>query len=87
MLYPIRRGDVEAHKLPDQSVLLFAPAGGTAVPVNECGGRIWDLCDGTRTIEEIVDQLSLVYEAPNAQVDRDAREFLATLAHHGLLNG
>ncbi|HLK68254.1 MAG TPA: PqqD family protein [Bryobacteraceae bacterium] len=87
MSYPTRRDDVEAHKLPDQSVLLFESAGGAAVPVNESGGRIWDLCDGKHTIEEIVEQLSLLYEAPNGQVDRDTREFLATLAHHGLLNG
>lgn len=86
MDFLVRQADVEAHQLPDQSVLLFAQRGGTAVPVSESGARIWALCDGTRTVQEIVEELASFYEAPRSQIDRDAREFLATLVSHGLLS-
>ena len=86
MDFLVRQPDVEAHQLPDQSVLLFAQSTGTAVPVNECGARIWALCDGARTVNEIVDELASYYEAPRSQLNRDAREFLAALASHGLLS-
>ncbi|HEV3199491.1 MAG TPA: pyrroloquinoline quinone biosynthesis peptide chaperone PqqD [Bryobacteraceae bacterium] len=82
----VRQADVEAHQLPDHSVLLFAQSGGTALPVNESGGKIWALCDGTRNVDQIVDELESFYDAPRIQIDRDAREFLATLVSHGLLN-
>jgi hypothetical protein len=86
MDFLLRQVDVEAHQLPDQSVLLFALSGGMALPVNESGAKIWALCDGTRTVDEIVDVLASCYEAARSQVDRDAREFLAKLVGYGLLN-
>jgi coenzyme PQQ biosynthesis protein PqqD len=86
MDFLVRQAEVEAHQLPDQSVLLFAQSGGMALPVNESGARIWALCDGTRTVDEIVDDLASCYDAVRSQVDRDAREFLAKLVSHGLLN-
>ena len=81
----VRRPDVEAHQLPDESLLLFAQSGSTAVPVNKSGAKIWELCDGARTVDEIVDELASFYEAPRSQIEQDAREFLAALVRHGLL--
>jgi Coenzyme PQQ synthesis protein D (PqqD) len=82
----VRQADVEAHQLPDQSVLLFAQSGGMALPVNEPGARIWALCDGTRTVDDIVDELTACYEAARSQVDGDVRDFLAKLVSYGLLS-
>ena len=86
MDFLVRQADVEAHQLPDQSVLLFAQSGGVAVPVNESGARIWNLCDGTRTVDDIIEELASCYDAARSQVDRDAREFLAKLVGYGLLS-
>jgi hypothetical protein len=86
MDFLVRQADVETHQLPDQSVLLFAQSGGTALPVNESGARIWALCDGTRSVDDIVEALVSYYEAPRSEVDRDAREFLEKLVSHGLLS-
>lgn len=81
-----RRTEVEAHTLPDQSLLLYEKRGGIALPVNESGAEIWELCDGTHSVEEIVEDLALRYDAPRSQIDGDAREFLAVLLRHGLLD-
>ena len=85
MDYFARQEEVEAHQLPDGSLLLFAQSGGTAVSINECGARLWSLCDGTRTVDQFVDELTLWYDAPRGEVDQDARGFLETLLQHGLL--
>ena len=37
-------------------------------------------CDGTRTIEEIVDELAVHYTAERAEIDADVRAMLAELA-------
>jgi hypothetical protein len=81
----IRRSDVEANSLPDQSFLLFDRQSRTTIPVSESAGRIWNLCDGSRTIEQIVDDLSAIYDADRFQIDHDAREFLALLECHGFV--
>lgn len=81
-----RRTEVEAHTLPDQSLLLYEKNTGLALPVNESGAEIWQLCDGTHSVDEIVEDLALRYDAPPSQIDGDAREFLALLLRHGLLD-
>ena len=82
----IRRAGVEAHALPDGSVLLYEAETGTAFPLNESGGRIWDICAHAHTFDEIVDLLSEQYEAPRNDLEHDTRDFLAVLAGHGLLD-
>jgi hypothetical protein len=81
----IRRTEVEEHTLPDQSCLLFDQRSRTCVPVSESAGRIWRLCDGNHTLDQIVDDLASIYDAERAQIDHDAREFLAFLERHGLV--
>jgi coenzyme PQQ biosynthesis protein PqqD len=81
-----RRAEVEAHMLPDQSLLLYAKSSGITLPVNESAAKIWELCDGTHSVDEIVEDLALRYDAPRSQIDQDAREFLAVLLGHGLLD-
>jgi hypothetical protein len=86
MDFLVRHSEVEAHHLPDESVLLFAQNGGVALPVNQSGAKVWALCDGTRTVDDIVEELVSCYEAAKSEIDWDTREFLAKLVSYGLLN-
>jgi pyrroloquinoline quinone biosynthesis protein D len=66
-----------------QEMLLFPEA---ALALNETGAAIVRLCDGARSINEIVDQLSEKY----GDSDRDAltgevMDFLDTIRARGLL--
>jgi|ERR1700733_1656366 len=81
----IRRIEIEAHGLPDQSFLLFDQRSRATIPVSESGGRIWELCDGKHTIDQIVDGLAVIYDAERFQIDLDAREFLAVLERYGFV--
>ena len=81
----IRRVEVDAHSLPDHSFLLFDPTSRVTIPVSESAGRIWQLCDGDHTIDQIVDHLAGIYDADRLQIDRDTREFLAVLERHGFV--
>ena len=76
---------MEAHQLPDQSCLLFDQRSRTTIPVSESAARIWELCDGNHTLDQIVDSLAEIYDAPRTKIDDDAREFLALLEQHGLI--
>lgn len=86
MSFFARRTEVEAHTLPDESVLLYEKGRGVALPLNESGAKIWGLCDGRHSIDEIVEDLAIYYDAPRNQIDEDARAFIAVLVGHGLLD-
>ena len=81
----VRRTDVETHTLPDQSFLLFDRESGTAIPVTQSAGRIWEMCDGAHTIDQIVDNLAARYDAERIEIDRDTQNFLADLERHGFV--
>ncbi len=81
----VRQEGVYACDLPDQSVLLFDERNGIAIPLNASGARVWQMCDGTRTVQQIVAHLVECYDGEPGQIDRDTRDFLAVLLRQGSL--
>jgi coenzyme PQQ biosynthesis protein PqqD len=65
--------------------LLFNMNDGNYFSLNEVGRRIWELCDGTRTIAQIVDALAAEYDAPREQLSQDVLELLETLRNRKLV--
>jgi pyrroloquinoline quinone biosynthesis protein D len=61
--------------------LLLVPEG--AVRLNPSAAQVLELCDGQRSVEEIVDVLSARYEG--AEVGDDVRELVDGMAERGLL--
>jgi pyrroloquinoline quinone biosynthesis protein D len=61
--------------------LLLVPEG--AVRLNPSAAEILELCDGQRSVDEIVDVLTARYEG--ADVADDIRELLDGMAERGLL--
>ena len=75
--------------------ILKQEAAGTAVLLNmdsgkyyaldAVGGRVWDLCDGARTVSEIARILSTEYEAPLEVIATDVQELLTHLLNENLV--
>ena len=65
----------------EEHQLLILPEG--AVRLNETAAQVLELCDGTRTLEEIADALSQRYSG--ADVADDVRELLAGMRERGLV--
>ena len=76
---PVRRSDVLAQSAGD-TVILLTPDSGEYFTLNEVGGRIWELSDGSRSVAEIAGVLAEEYEAPVEEIRTDALEVLAELA-------
>lgn len=53
--------------------------------LNLVGGRIWELCDGTKSTVEVVEALCSEYEAPPEEVAPDVEGFVADLLEKGWL--
>jgi cytidylate kinase len=53
--------------------------------IDETGLSIWELCDGSHTVDEIAQAISQEYDISFDQARADCQEFLEDLAAKGLL--
>lgn len=53
--------------------------------IDETGLSIWELCDGSHTVEEIAQALTQEYDVAIDQARADCQEFLEDLTAKGLL--
>jgi pyrroloquinoline quinone biosynthesis protein D len=60
-------------------------AAGTMHQLNLAGGRIWSLCDGSRTPDEVIDALAAEFAAPRQELAADVKAFLDDLKQRGWL--
>ena len=67
----------------DQKHMLLYPERGLVL--NESAAAILELCDGTRTVDEIASALAAKAETPLDRVAADVRDLLARLAEKGLV--
>ena len=72
-------------ELLDGEMVLLHPASLKIVHSNESGALVWELCDGQRTVADIIQLLSQAYPDSASQIGGDVREILQTLAQHGAI--
>jgi len=73
--YPRRKQQVIAQKASND-FLLFNMDDGNYYSLNEVGCRIWELCDGTHSVQQIIDTLAQEYDEARDVLAGDVVEFL-----------
>jgi coenzyme PQQ biosynthesis protein PqqD len=81
---PVRRERLLVQSADEQTMLLDLD-GGMYFALNEVGARVWELCDGTRTVADISSLLANEYDAPAAMIEDDVLELLGELATEQLV--
>jgi hypothetical protein len=81
---PRRRADVELRDEAPQ-IWLVDPATGAAHLVNSMGRAIWELCDGTITVEELADAISQVFDVPRERAADDVTAVVEQFDDAGLV--
>ena len=79
-----RRDRVIAQQVEGQSVLLDVDSG-EYFALNEVGGLVWELCDGSHSVASMVDVICEQYDAESSVVLTDATELLENLSGAGLI--
>ena len=69
----------------DDGVVVLNPKDGQYFSLDDVGGRIWELCEGDRSVAEIADALAAEYDAEPAAIQADALELLGELRDEGLV--
>lgn len=64
---------------------LLLVVSGQIFELNLVGADVWKLCDGERTVAQIVDELIESYEVSREELERDVRAFVADMEGRGWL--
>jgi coenzyme PQQ biosynthesis protein PqqD len=69
----------------EEATVLLSLDEGTYFSLNEVGGMIWDLCDGIRTVAQMIDTVAAEFDAPHERVAADVIALVDELASERLL--
>ncbi len=83
-LRPRLHPQVAGRMIENEAVLVLADTGQVMV-LNEVGGRIWELVDGSRTVTDIARILVDEYEVSEEQALQDVMEFVQLLMEKRVL--
>ncbi|MGC1416372.1 MAG: PqqD family protein [Candidatus Acidiferrum sp.] len=81
----LRRQEQIVVQKGSNEVLLFNMDDGSYYALNEVGNRIWELCDGTHGVAQLVSVLAKEYDAPAKIIEMDVMEVLEELKGKNLI--
>ena len=67
------------------SLVLLDIESGEYYSLNEVGDRMWELCDGSRSIREVIAAIGREYDASEDIIETDVTELLEELVGANLL--
>jgi len=83
-IQPRRRERVLVERIEEETVLLDLDSG-LYFALNEVGARVWELCDGDRSLDDIVAVVTSEYDVDTNTARADVTELLEQLAGERLL--
>jgi GeoRSP system PqqD family protein len=72
----------EGGDVVDEGTLILVDSG-QVFELNLLGADIWKLCDGERTVGEVVDDLLERYDVERDELEEDVRAFLSQMEERG----
>ena len=69
----------------DGEILLYRPSTHKAIHLNGTAALIWKLCDGTRTVNEVIDCLSSQFPDARSSIACEVQESIDQLLRDGAL--
>lgn len=81
---PRQRVGVLAQRAAD-TVVVLDPESGEYYALGEIGARLWELCDGTRDLAEMVTVLCAEYDCSPSAAEADVIEFFEDLGRARLV--
>lgn len=76
---------LDAGEEPSDSGTVTLILSGMMHQLNLIGGMIWQLCDGTRDLDAVVDALAADFEVERFELRADVEAFVADLFERGWL--
>ena len=81
----LRKRDGIVTQQASQTLVLLDVEGGEYYSLSLVGARAWELCDGSRSVEEVTAIICQEYDAPEEDIRTDVIELLEDLTSENLL--
>ena len=81
----MRREGASAVEL-DDNIAVYDDVGQLLILLNTSAGSVWELCDGSTTVDDMIRALGEVYPDDTSVIGDDVRETLRKLAEMGLVS-
>lgn len=86
---PSRKEEFVFRKIEDEYILVPLYSSSDNVEhifnLNATGAEIWEKIDGTRRVEEIIEELKSEYDHPPEAIEREVLDFLHNLYEAGMI--
>ncbi|ETX06715.1 PqqD family protein [Candidatus Entotheonella palauensis] len=79
------RSDRILTQQADDTMILLSIHSGQYYELNEVGHCVWELCDGTKRVDEMIAMVCATYEAPAEVIRADVMTLLQDLIEEKLL--
>jgi hypothetical protein len=86
MRNPKRKKDLVFNKLNDQLIIINFNSTKQFHQANDVGARIWELCDGFNSTEQILEKLSEEFDEDSSIIAEDLNSYLSLLKENELLD-
>ncbi len=83
-LYPFPALGFQVEDL-DGEVVLLHPTRNIIIHTNQSGALIWRLCNGQRSVDEVVEVLTAIYPESAEEILQDVPQTIQTLVSCGAL--
>ncbi len=82
---PLRRESVLSRPLEDEWILYDTENGSVHI-INTTAELIWSLCDGSHTLNDMIDRMRNAYEVPDeTALKKDIEQILQSFFEKGIL--
>ena len=82
---PVNKAELHLHR-EGEELIAYDGKGHKLYSFNPTAHYIFNLCDGYRTVKEIIDIVAMGYDTRVEQVRDDVLELLTEAAHRGLIH-
>ena len=82
--YPYPAPGMVGRIVGDEAVIVL-PGQGQVKVLNEVGARIWELADGSRTMQQIAREICQEFDVDETQAETDVNSFVGILVQKGIL--
>ncbi len=83
---PIRKNNLAFNRLKDELVIIDFSSDKQFHQLNDVGARIWELCDGANSIDDISIVISSEFDTSPTEALQDTKEFINELSRLQLLD-
>ena len=81
---PIHQENFHSEVL-DQEIILYFPGGGQFLYLNQTAALVWELCDGSLSVDEIIQALQTVFPESAEEIRNDVADTLQMFQKHGCI--